>query len=195
MYYIYFNNNKVVLTDNKVFLQKYKYFLLEDISMQDIEKYLKGKKRKKMFVYHPIKEEIMPIFKQKVEVIRAGGGVVRNQKDDFLFIKRKGKWDLPKGKIEEGENIEECAIREVMEETGIKDLKITEFRDITYHIFKRHNKYLLKETHWFNMYSEYMGEFSPQIEEGIEKVKWKSVYKVPKVLTNTYPNIVMLIIG
>ena len=42
------------------------------------------------------------------------------------------------------------------------------------------------------MYSEYKGKFTPQLDEGIKKVKWKSFKKSKKALKNTYSSIEQL---
>ena len=97
--------------------------------------------------------------------------------DETLFIYRRNKWDLPKGKNDKGETIDQTALREVKEETGITDLKIIDFRTITYHIFKKNNEYCLKETTWYNMVSNFDGEFIPELKEDITKVVWKNEKK------------------
>src|SRR5690606_25043669 len=56
--------------------------------------------------------------------IHAAGGVVFNSAGDLLMIHRLGRWDLPKGKCEHNESVNESAIREVQEECGIKQLHI-----------------------------------------------------------------------
>ena len=122
----------------------------------------------------------------------AGGGLVFNDKQKILFIYRNKKWDLPKGKNEKGEKIQDCALREVTEETGIDDLTIRKFIAKTYHVFKRNGKYKLKETYWYEMHSSYKGVLVPQIEEGIEKVKWKGFQKTQKALKKSYENIKLL---
>ena len=119
----------------------------------------------------------------------AGGGVVTNKKGQVLFIYRNDKWDLPKGKLEKGESIEECALREVEEETGVKGLKIENFLRTTYHIFKRNGVYKLKEVHWYAMKTTYKGKLVGQKSEGIEIVKWKGPQKIHKALENSYTNI------
>tara|TARA_B100001093_G_scaffold503068_1_gene556920 strand:+ start:755 stop:1333 length:579 start_codon:yes stop_codon:yes gene_type:complete len=125
--------------------------------------------------------------------IVAAGGIVINDKNEILFIFRDNKWDLPKGKAEKNENISQTAIREVEEETGIKDLIIVKPVEITYHIFKRSKKNYLKETYWFEMKSNYYKSFTPQINEGITRVEWIPKEKIPLILKNTYPNIILLI--
>jgi 8-oxo-dGTP pyrophosphatase MutT (NUDIX family) len=110
-----------------------------------------------------------------------------------LFIFRNGKWDLPKGKAESKETINQTALREVEEETGVSGLSITKPLEITYHIFKRLDRYQIKVTYWFKMYSEFDGELIPQEKEGITKVKWIPASKLKKVLSNSYANIKLLV--
>ena len=95
--------------------------------------------------------------------ITAGGGIVESE-HGFLLIKRKGMWDLPKGKIENNESIKEAALREVEEECGIKQLKLDKLIDKTYHMYKINNQYIVKISYWFLMYSDFQGELSPQLE-------------------------------
>ena len=123
----------------------------------------------------------------------AGGGKVLNSEGRILFIFRNGKWDLPKGKAENKETIDQTALREVEEETGVKRLSITKPLEITYHIFKRNDKYFIKKTYWFEMFSAYTGDLKPQKNEGITKVKWVSPKKLIKVRKNIYANIEALI--
>ena len=125
--------------------------------------------------------------------IVAAGGIVINDKNEILFIFRNDKWDLPKGKAEKNENITQTAIREVKEETGIKDLIIVKPVEKTYHIFKRAKKHYLKETYWFEMKTSHNKEFTPQISEGITRVEWISKEKIPLIMKNTYKNIKFLI--
>ena len=83
--------------------------------------------------------------------IIAGGGVVVNEKNQVLFIYRRKKWDLPKGKLDPGEDIKACAIREVMEETGIRNLTIGKLIIVTTHSYEEKGLNMQKETHWFEM--------------------------------------------
>lgn len=126
------------------------------------------------------------------EYIKAGGGIVRNSKNEILFIYRKKKWDLPKGKIESGETIKEGARREVMEECGITQLKVRDKIATTHHAYIMKNKNVLKKTNWYLMYSE-ATEFTPQKEEDISKVRWIPEDKMSKVYKNTYRNIKTLL--
>ncbi len=131
-------------------------------------------------------------FKDEFEVIEAAGGVVMKE-EQMLFIFRNGKWDLPKGKLEEGETIEFCAVREVEEECGVTDLKIVSPLTKTYHTYQQGDQLILKITHWFLMQSTSNSKLVPQTEEGIEIVEWKDENTVQQALENTYPNIIRVV--
>lgn len=123
----------------------------------------------------------------KLKRIEAGGGLVMKGKK-MLMIYRLGKWDLPKGKIEKGESIEEGAIREVEEECGIK-VKIVEKLDETWHTYHQKKKLYIKRTHWYLMECLSDKDISPQLEEFIEKVEWKTEKQAKDLLKDTYKNI------
>jgi hypothetical protein len=150
------------------------------------------KKHHKIFLFHKNSEKLVSTFQKKIKVVKAGGGIVKNINDETLFIYRRNKWDLPKGKMDKGETIDQTALREVKEETGIKNLRIIDFKMNTYHVFKKGKEYRLKETSWFNMLSTHEGSFSPESKEGITKVVWKSNKKIKKI-KNTFPNIKLLL--
>lgn len=190
MYKVFVNENVILLTSQIPFGSKINLFDLKKISINDIISNVK--KHKKIFLYHKNSEKLISIFKKKIKVISAGGGIVKNSFDETLFIFRRNKWDLPKGKKDKGETIDVTALREVREETGIVDLKIIDFRTITYHIFKKNSEYCLKETTWYEMTSNFDGEFVPEIKEDITKVVWKNAKKIKK-LKNTFPNIKLLL--
>jgi ADP-ribose pyrophosphatase YjhB (NUDIX family) len=143
-------------------------------------------------LYHKKEHKLLKHLKKKLKVIVAGGGLVYNSKKEILFIYRNKKWDLPKGKAEKGENIEETAIREVEEETQVQGLEIVRFLQTTYHIINRKGKYKLKETHWYEMKTDFEGELIPEASEGIKKAKWKNFEKSHKALLKSYANIKLL---
>ena len=132
------------------------------------------------------------LLKLMPNIIAAGGKVV-NSKNEILFIYRNNKWDLPKGKAERNENIAETALREVKEETGIKDISITKPLQVTYHIFKKNKKYRLKITYWFEMMSSNVNQLVPQLDEGITRAEWISASEIEKIKTKCYANIRLLI--
>jgi len=127
--------------------------------------------------------------------IIAAGGLVFNEKNELLMIFRRGKWDLPKGKLDEGEAIEDCAVREVKEETGLENVSIENFAGITYHEYfeSRINGDILKESHWYNMHAPGDQPLVPQTEEDIEIIEWVAVKHIPEKLENSYRNIVDII--
>ena len=176
MYKVFVNENVIILTDEIPFGSKINLFDLKKISLIDVISNVK--KHKKIFLYHKNSEKLISYFKKKIKVIGAGGGIVKNNLNETLFIYRRNKWDLPKGKIDKGESIDQTALREVKEETGIVDLRIVDFKMKTYHIFKKNNDYCLKETTWYNMISNFDGQFIPEIKEDITKVVWKNEKKI-----------------
>ncbi len=125
-------------------------------------------------------------FWSKFKVIKAAGGIVGNSKGEVLLIKRNGVWDLPKGKVEPGEQTADAAVREVSEECGIDNIVADKLFDTTYHIYDTYGFWALKETYWFLMNSDDTN-FVPQTEEGIEEVRWADKEFVKEVKSNMYP--------
>ncbi len=125
--------------------------------------------------------------------IIAAGGIVYNEEGKILVIERLGKWDLPKGKLEEGEDIPTCAIREVMEECGIEDIALGEELISTYHTYPYKGEPTLKRTYWFRMQTKFKGELVPQAEEDITKALWIHPKDLSMVLANTYASIAELL--
>ena len=192
MYKVFVNNSVIILSTDVSISKEYTSEHIEGVNFITIIEQLIKNPEKKFHLYHETEEKLFKYLFKKLPVVVAGGGKVYNKKRDILFIFRNGKWDLPKGKIEKKESIGECAIREVEEETGIQNVEITRFIQRTFHVFKRDGEYRLKLTYWYEMYSEYKGKFTPQLDEGIKKVKWKSFKKSKKALKNTYSSIEQL---
>ncbi len=143
-------------------------------------------------VYCKDLKEAWNLFRNNLIVKSAAGGKVLNSNGEVLFIKRLGKWDLPKGHLEKGETAEEGAIREVEEECGISGMNIVSKLPTTYHIFRRKGKLVLKETFWFNMTTSFEGLLVPQLEEDITEVHFFDAEKTSEALLNTYKNILLL---
>lgn len=134
-------------------------------------------------------------------LVPAAGGLVRNERDENLFIHRFGKWDLPKGKITQKElklaekegNLTKAtnraAIREVKEETGLKSVTTTRELPSTWHIYADHNAEILKRTYWFEMVASGGEILKPQVSEGIFLVKWIPTSELSFVMMNTYASI------
>ena len=130
-------------------------------------------------------------MKQKIV---AAGGLVQNEKKEVLMILRLGKWDLPKGKQDEGESLEDCAVREVQEETGLKNVQLREFVGTTTHeYFDGHlQRDVIKETHWYNMQVNGVQQLTPQTEEDITDIRWVDKKDLPRYLEKSYATIVSI---
>ncbi len=118
--------------------------------------------------------------------IDAAGGVVKNEKGNVLMIYRRGKWDLPKGKRDEGEDMAECAVREVSEETGLKRIKLGEKICDTYHVYAQNRKNLLKRTAWYHMNASEKETLAPQAEENILEARWIEENELGPLAFKTY---------
>lgn len=121
--------------------------------------------------------------------IVAAGGLVRNDQNELLMILRKGHWDLPKGKLDEGETIEECAVREVEEETGLQQLQLGDLISVTVHHYTENNEEIEKETHWYKMRVHGNPKLIPQAEENITDIHWVSDARLHEYTATTYKNI------
>jgi 8-oxo-dGTP pyrophosphatase MutT (NUDIX family) len=128
-------------------------------------------------------------FFKKFTVVLAAGGLVRNEDEEILLIFRKGKWDLPKGKLEKGESLEKCAVREVEEETGLKKVTLLAPLLITYHTYHEGSKFILKESHWYTMKISGKQTLVPQTEEDITELKWIRPKDSGSYMQNTFPSI------
>ena len=190
---IFVGNKPIVLTTKVEKETNFKNLMIDSVDIIRVLKLLKKNKYKSVRLVGSNEDELLESFLKLLPNVIAGGGKVFNSKGHILFIFRNGKWDLPKGKAEANETIDQTALREVEEETGIRDLSINKPLEITYHIFKRNNKILLKKTYWFEMYSSYEGDFKPQFKEGITKVKWIDPKKLKKIKKNIYANIDQLL--
>lgn len=192
MYEVFVNEKPLILTDKIVEPGMGKYFMMNQEQVMSAVNSLRKNKLPKAYIYHPNREEILNKFTEYIPRVVAAGGVVTNPQGKVLFIYRNDKWDLPKGVIKKKESLEDCALREVEEETGVKDLVIENFLRTTYHIFKRNSKLKLKEVHWYAMKTDYEGELVGEEKEGIEKVRWKGPRKIRRALENSYVNIRIL---
>jgi 8-oxo-dGTP pyrophosphatase MutT (NUDIX family) len=158
-----------------------------------LKQFLEPAKKGNLYIYHDSQESLFKTFSKCFKNIAAGGGLVRNSDGDLLVIFRRGKWDLPKGKNEPGETIEQTALREVEEECSLEGLKMGKFLRSTYHIYEEAGKYILKTTDWFSM--SYSGKSAPRpmLSEDITEVRWISSSGMDEVYRNTYPSIIGLI--
>ena len=193
MLQIFYKEKPIIISDKKSDLKNSLIIDPELVENLDLLKLLTKKKINSIGVFSEEFELIINIFKKKFPEVIAAGGKVINNKSEILFIYRNKKWDLPKGKVEKNEIISETALREVKEETGIKNLSIIRPLDKTYHIFKRGGKNYLKTTYWFEMKSNFNGKFKPQKKEGITRVEWIGIENLSSILPKSYANIRLLI--
>lgn len=142
-----------------------------------------------VFIHNNI-EELFEAFKSKFTLIQAAGGLVHTSNgNEILMIFRRGKWDLPKGKLDEGEQLEACAVREVEEETGLKYLNLEKPLCITYHTYHQDDEFVLKESFWYLMDTSKVQVLTPQTDEDIEKCVWISINQLAAYLENTHASI------
>ena len=126
-------------------------------------------------------------------LLEAAGGVVYNQEQSMLMIFRNGIWDLPKGKIERGEDPEMAAIREIFEECGISGLNLVKQLPTSYHTYPFNDQIVLKKTYWFLMTTKDISNPIPQLEEGITEVRWMDKVDMKLASRNTYLSITNLL--
>lgn len=141
------------------------------------------------------KQDIEKVFQQFIShfiLIEAAGGIVQNQRSDFLMIHRFEKWDFPKGHLETGELSYQGAIREVMEETGLKTVSIRKKAPCTFHIYDFDGQWIVKKTHWYLMKTDYSGPLTPQLEEAILAALWIPHYTMGEYIQQSYPALIDL---
>jgi 8-oxo-dGTP pyrophosphatase MutT (NUDIX family) len=194
MYKVFVNEKKLLLSKQSENLEKelgYENVTTLEIALDLLE----NTSVKELNVFGENIDEIWAEFQSLFRIIEAAGGIVNNPDGKVLFIKRLGKWDLPKGKMEKGESREESAVREIEEETGLKDVELVRFINTTYHIYiERNGDKVLKCTHWFEMNFSGEDTSKPQIEEGITEVAWKNTSRIEEeVFPSTFKNIELII--
>ena len=121
--------------------------------------------------------------------IEAAGGLVVNPSGEVLMIYRYDRWDLPKGKVERGEEVEDAAVREVEEECGISNLTVDSKLCKTYHVYTMKGRRMFKTTHWYLMRHDGSGTLTPQTEEAITDARWVAPADLAACLENTYQTI------
>jgi len=194
MYKIFLGDKVIYLCNDLTFIfQKKEIKRIKYTSKANIHKQLrafqKNKKLLSVIVFYSDLEKLWKKFQSDFTIIEAAGGLVKNKNKELLFIFRNDKWDLPKGKIEPNETIENAAIREVEEECGISNLKIVRPLTSTYHIYELNKKLVLKKTYWFGMSCSGKPLLTPQKQEGITKAKWVKLNDLKEIFDNTYETI------
>jgi 8-oxo-dGTP pyrophosphatase MutT (NUDIX family) len=142
-----------------------------------------------VFVHHD-ETEVFSAIKRKYNFVQAAGGFVYTEDNKILLIFRRAKWDLPKGKLDEGEELESCALREIKEETGIQQIRSEGKLCTTWHTYHQDGRHWLKESHWFMVKGIKQNELVPQLEEDIEKCEWVAVDQLAPYLENSLGSII-----
>jgi len=177
-------------------VQKYalfhKYNVPEELFAQ-ISEFAVNNELPSLNIYSSDINNLWELFSSWFVVINAAGGLVGHPSGKFLFIMRYGRWDLPKGHMEEGETPEECALREVNEECNIRGHTIVGSLPPSYHTYLFDNKPYMKKTWWFRM--KYSGEMitEPQAEEGITHAEWLNPAQIAGIKSNTFQSLLDLL--
>ncbi|WP_276485938.1 NUDIX hydrolase [Paraflavitalea pollutisoli] len=195
---IYFNDKPLFLTDSITpEIEPYAHHddavLIDEFSTPGVNSMIHEMRQEKIHagIYlHSNLDELEKTFRKKFTLVQAGGGLVLNDDGDLLMIFRRGKWDLPKGKLDAGESLEACAVREVQEETGVQQVVLEKPLVVTYHTYDESGKHILKESHWYLMKAPGNQALIPQTEEQISALKWVPASEVTDYSKNTFPSII-----
>lgn len=198
MYKFFINDKPLILTSSNESLKElseYKQIhITKELNLMDLVRKMEEPQAFGLALICEDPAETLHELKANFTSIHAGGGIVFNQAGEILMMRRLGKWDLPKGKIDPGETTEEGAIREVEEECGLNQLRIIRFFDNTYHTYKLQGHRFLKVTHWYKMETTFKGELVPQLEENITEVCYKNLNNIDLNSFDTYESIRQLLI-
>lgn len=194
---VYFNDKPLFLCDALTpeiseYLHHEDAIFIDELSAQTVKAMLHEMSAPQIHAgifLHTNFEELKNAFLKKFKVITAAGGLVINENDEVLLIYRRGVWDLPKGKQDDLESIEECAVREVKEETGVTELVLKRFLLTTYHTYREDGDSILKETHWFKMKAPGNTELIPQAEEQITMIQWSPLERAKELTRAGFPSI------
>ena len=198
MYKIYINETPLLLVKEKVgkdMLPAGKdelivpYFGKSKSLLNYIDLLEKSAQLERVVIYHRDLDDLIDDYESLYKIIEAAGGLVNNEVGELLFIHRLGYWDLPKGKIEKGEKKKQAALREVEEETGLRNIEIGKRLLITYHTYKNgKGKRILKRTFWYSMKASKQ-QLIPETEENIEKAVWMTLEEFRSEDRAVYKNI------
>lgn len=189
---IYYASQRIYLSEQPVEGAKEQYAVQEtDIFHKELERIEAAPEAHSeglCFYGRPF-DELWELFHKSFKFVQAAGGLVQEQKEGkYLAMYRRGHWDLPKGKMDPGESKAQTALREVQEETGLKNPKLSDFLVTTYHIYRdRKETWSLKPTYWYAMQS-LETEVVGQVEEDIEELRWLSLEEL-KALHPIFPSI------
>ncbi|ASZ13980.1 NUDIX domain-containing protein [Chitinophaga pendula] len=192
---IYLNERPLVLSATHQYIPaQYADAMLftspDDITIRETLRSLEEGQLKAAIFIHPDIEELLRNIQQHFTVLVAGGGLITNPAGEILLMFRRGKWDLPKGKQDEGESLETCAVREVAEETGLHSIQLEHKITETFHYYPMKKQKVLKHTYWYKMKFTGTELTVPQIEEDIMDIQWIRPENLGKYLSYSYQNII-----
>ena len=193
MYKVFVNDNPIIFTAEPNSGETQYRFHYDFVNINEIIHKLKTNKMPQAILYCDDLERMWHDFTSKIKPIYAAGGLVENTNGDYLLIYRLGKWDLPKGHIETGEDEQTAAIREVEEECGIHSLVISHKLVTTYHIIFRNKSHHLKVVHWFKMTTTDHSVPKPQLIEDITQAVWKNKTEARQLINTSYANILAVL--
>jgi len=203
-YKVYINNKEIIFTNNEFTGNNADYDVdtiktYDKPSVNDVKKiisdFVLNEKLQTLFLVSPDPKGLFGEFRKDYKLVKAAGGIVRDQNNRVLVIFRRGKWDLPKGKMDEDETKKHAALREVREETGLDTLLIVRRYDKTYHVYTEKNAHILKKTYWYEMAALKSEPLKPQAEEDITDIRWFEPDELGEVYKNTYTLIHRLLDG
>lgn len=180
------SDNNCIDNDNT----KIHYFKNKKQIKTALNSFLNNSELNSLYIVYRDIDHAFKKFAKLYKLIEAAGGLVKTDNDKILMIHRRGKWDLPKGKLEKNEIPEIAAIREVEEECGIRNLEIVKLLKITYHTYKLKDKDILKRTYWYEILHKGNQKPKPQTEEDITEAKWLKTDNLNEVINNTFPSII-----
>ena len=195
---IYFDNKPLFLCDNvDATLQPYIHHddavFIDELNLHTVKSMIHEMQDPSVHAgvfFHKDLNELKDAFFKKFTLVKAAGGFVLNENNEVLMMFRRGKWDLPKGKMDKKESFEECAIRETEEETGLKNIKLLSPLITSYHTYHEGSRYVLKETKWFTMKISGEQKLIPQATEHITKLEWVKKNDLKKYLQNSFPSVI-----
>lgn len=129
------------------------------------------------------------LFQARHRFVAAAGGAVQDEHGRLLVMRRRGHWDLPKGKLDDGEDSAAAALREVREECGLQRLRIIGPLPETWHTYELKGIRWLKRTDWFRMQGSAGEELVPQHEEDIGELRWAAREELPAIINGSYPSL------
>ena len=183
---IFFTDKALILTDTPIEAEGAVRLPSSELSKANVLKIFET--TNSIIVCDEAIEAVKERFFGEFKYVLAAGGVVHNERGESLMIYRNHRWDLPKGHVDGDESDEECAVREIAEETGVEGAKIVRFLCNTLHSFDVYGVWEIKRTAWYELEAD-TTETKPQAEEGISCAKWCSEEEVAENLKATYPTI------